>query len=385
MLRSVLHKLLLARRLYELGRENLSSVNDLSLAIGVNLLQDSVEAFLLAVSEYVNAGVQSGTNYDKYFDLINSKISPKELPFRSRLVALNKLRVNSKHYGLAPAQSEVEGLLVTVREFLDEVTGSILGLSFATVSLIDLIRDGEVKELLKAAEKAFESEDFRACLVYCRKAIFVRIESNYNIAPFGAEEEPKGLAAVFLRGKSPFFARSKEYVDKNVTNATDYIVLDHQDIEMELLKSGIDSVSFWNVWRLTPEVYRSSRESEWVVKNEFKKMDEDGIKDRAEYVVSTTINLFVAADQRIAATRSPDHRRYFTNIRREEIPVYEKADTSSKVVTTTPKGVTKLFVDYTVPALNGEGVFWHVSHSGDGWFVWGYISEEEVAVEHAGD
>ncbi len=38
--RSILHKLLLARRLYELSQENLSSANDLSLGLGVNLLQD---------------------------------------------------------------------------------------------------------------------------------------------------------------------------------------------------------------------------------------------------------------------------------------------------------------------------------------------------------
>ena len=149
--RSLLHKLLLARRLYDLARENLSSVNDLSLGIGVNLLQDAVKSFLLAVSEHVNAGIQTGTSFEKYFDLINARIAPRELPFRLRLVALNKLRVNSKHYGLAPAQSETEGLLVTVREFFHEVTQSVLGLSFATVSLIDLLRDGEAKEFLRGS------------------------------------------------------------------------------------------------------------------------------------------------------------------------------------------------------------------------------------------
>jgi hypothetical protein len=56
--KSTLHKLLLARRLYELARENTSVANDISLSIGVNLLQDSVELFLLAVSEYLNVGVQ---------------------------------------------------------------------------------------------------------------------------------------------------------------------------------------------------------------------------------------------------------------------------------------------------------------------------------------
>ena len=81
--RSIIHKLLLTRRLYDLARENLNSSNDLSLGIGVNLLQDAVEAFLLAVSEFVNAGITNTTKFDQYFDLINSKITPKELPLIS--------------------------------------------------------------------------------------------------------------------------------------------------------------------------------------------------------------------------------------------------------------------------------------------------------------
>lgn len=204
----------------------------------------------------MNAGVTTGTKYDQYFGLINAKISPKELPFRSRLVALNKLRVNSKHYGLTPALSEVQGLVVTVREFLDETTKSILNLSFSTISLIDLLRDGQPKELLKAAEHAFESGDFEGCLVGCRKAVFVRIESDYNAAPFHTDEQPTPLLAAVLGRKVPFFARDKKYLDENVRDATDYIMFDHESVEMELLKSGMDSVSFWNIWRLTPEVYR---------------------------------------------------------------------------------------------------------------------------------
>jgi hypothetical protein len=207
---STLHKLLLARRLYELARENTSAANDISLSIGINLLQDAVELFLLAVSEHVNAGVQSGTNFDKYMDLINAKILPKELPFRPRLVALNKLRVNSKHYGLAPARSEVEGLQVTVREFFEEVASSILGLAFATVSLIDLVRDGEVKELLREAESAFSDGNFEGCLVGCRKAIFVRFESQFDIAPFADDGKIGARGLSPLGSRAPFYAQNKE-------------------------------------------------------------------------------------------------------------------------------------------------------------------------------
>lgn len=375
---SILHKLLLARRLFELCRENLSAVNDLSLAIGANLLQDSVEAFLLAVSEYLNANVTAGTKYDQYFDLINAKISPKELPFRSRLVALNKLRVNSKHYGLTPAQSEIQSLVITVREFFDETTKSILGRSFSTVSLIDLLRDGEPKELLKAAEQALESGSFGDCLAYCRKALFIRIESDYDMAPFGSDEKLTPLVAAFIGRKVPFYARDKKYVDEYVKDATDYIVLDHDSVEMELLKSGMDSVSFWNIWRLTPEVYRKDKESEWVVKHEFKKMDEEGIEERAEYILNTTVNLFVTADQKMAATKYLGYQKYFIELKREEVPVYEKADTTSRIVASVPRGVKKLFVDFTVPALHGEGVFWHVAHYEDELSVSGYISADEI-------
>jgi hypothetical protein len=146
--RITLHKLLLARRLYELARENTSAANDVSLGIGVNLLQDAVELFFLAVSEHLHVGVGDRTRFDQYFELINEKIAPKEIPFQPRLKSLNRLRVNSKHHGLAPAKSEVDGLSVIVRELFEELAESVLGAPFVTVSLIDLVRDGEAKELL---------------------------------------------------------------------------------------------------------------------------------------------------------------------------------------------------------------------------------------------
>jgi hypothetical protein len=375
---SILHKLLLARRLYELARENTSAANDISLSIGVNLLQDAVELFLLAVSEHVNAGVQSGTNFDKYINLINAKIAPKELPFQPRLIALNKLRVNSKHYGLTPARSEVEGLQVTVREFFEEVASSILGLAFATVSLIDLVRDGEAKELLREAESAFSDGDFEGCLVGCRKAIFVRFESRFDIAPFAAGIKPGTIGHALINSRAPFYAQTKEYIEEHVTEPTDFIVLDHNVLEMDLMKSGMDSVSFWNVWRLTPKVYRRETGDDWVVKREFSIFEEDGIRERAEYVLDTTINLFVTADQKLAATRSTEFRNYYVTLRQEQVPVYRKADTGSEVVATTPAGLTELFVDYVVSALDGTGRFWHINHLAEGIYLRGYISEDIV-------
>src|SRR5262245_25643657 len=102
----VIRRVCLARHLYELGVASLRSANDLYLLSAVNLLQDAVEAFLLAVADFVSASVGERNDFDKYFVNINEKIAPKALPFKDRLLRLNKTRVSSKHHGIQPARDE---------------------------------------------------------------------------------------------------------------------------------------------------------------------------------------------------------------------------------------------------------------------------------------
>ncbi len=373
---TTLHKLLLARSLYHLAKENLDSASGIRLSIGCNLLQDSVESFLLAISEHVNAGVGQRSDFDKYFELINSKIAPSELPFRSRLLALNKLRVNSKHYGLQPSKSELAPLLTTVSEFFDEVTKSNFGKAFATLSLVDSLQDGEAKELLREAELAFDSRGFEKCLTLCRQSLYVTFEWPYDAQMFNTNNPPGGLAA--MASQVPYFARNRTYIDKNVETPTDFVMYDHNNLDMQLLKRGIDSVAYWNVWRLTPEVYRSDPEGPWIVKNDFRKFEAEGINDRAEYVLLTTTEILLTVDRDRSQTRSPDYRRYFLELKRDEVPVYSKASKSSAVKQTTPPGIRKLYCDYNIVGLDEAGVFWHVAHWEDDARVDGFVHEDEV-------
>lgn len=376
MVRSVLNKILLARRLFDMARENAASKVSLSQSISINLLQDSLEAFLLAVAEQVNAVVTAKTSFDQYLDLIDAKIAPKQLPFRARLIALNKLRVNSKHYGLAPSDAEVMELLVTAREFLEEVTESVFSAPLASISLIDLVNDGEAKDLLRNAEKMLLEANYVQCLFECRKALFVRIESDYDVAPF-LDEGNQGI--LFLLGKkSPRYARTKEYIDEQVKEPTDYIVLDHGEVDIDLMKRGIDPLLFWNVWRLTPSVYRAEKGKAWVQKREFSKLEAEGIKERAEYVLDTCISLLVTADTKAAATKWTNHRKYRVDLKREQVPVFEKASLESSIATTTPIGVKQVHVDYATEGLDGDSIFWHVSHWEDDLRIYGYISEDDV-------
>lgn len=365
----------LARHLYQLGKSSLESSNDMHLFAAVNLLQDAVEAFLIAVSDYVQAEIDQNTKFDKYFVLINDKIFPKELPFKSKLLRLNRIRVDSKHYGIQPARDECDRVVVSVREFFDEVSSSVLGVNFSTVSAIDLLAAGEIKDLLLEAKTAHEAGDHETCVVACRKVLYVAVEDRYDVSQF-REAKPLGLLARINR--APYFARDPQYIQENVKDPTDYIVRDHSRIDQDLLKDGVDTTAFWNVWRLTPEVYRSE-DKQWVIKHDFGKLDAATLADNAEYVFSTTVDMALAIDASRKAVRWKQHGRYYVKLAREGVPIYEKADVGSKVAATTPAGMTQIDTDYRVSGLMGDGPYWHVNEMAkDAWLL-GYIYNDDVA------
>lgn len=375
--KSTLSKLLLSRSLYHFAKENAASANGIRLSIACNLLQDAVECFLLALSEHVNAGIAPRTDFDKYFEPINQKISPRELPFRLRLIALNKLRINSKHYGLEPAKAELEPLLTTVGEFFNEVTRNDFGKEFATISLLDILCDSESRDLLRQAESDYESHNYTQCLIHCREAIFVTFEWPYDAQPFTNDRD----WFLSIGSRVPYFARNKKYIEENVCDPTDFVIYDHSAIEMELVKSGVDSTKYWNVQRLTPEVYRKDSLAPWIVKRDFSKLDSDGIKDRAEYVLLATTEMMLAADQYRSRTRSHVGRRFQLTLNRDTVPVYSKASKQSSIAQTTPTGMLQLYSNFWIEGFDGSGNFWHLSHWETDPRIYGYVHEDDVATK----
>jgi hypothetical protein len=112
--------------------------NDVHLFSSVNLMRDSVEAFLIAIAEHVGAALDERTAFDKYFVEINAKVAPRQLPFKQKLLRLNRIRIDSKHHGIQPAREECERLGVSVREFFDEVTTMMFSTPFSTISALEI-------------------------------------------------------------------------------------------------------------------------------------------------------------------------------------------------------------------------------------------------------
>lgn len=371
----IIRRICLARHLFELGISGLKSSNDLFLFSAVNLLQDAVEAFLLAVADFFHAGIDQNTKFDKYFILINEKILPKELPFKSKLMRLNRIRVDSKHYGIQPERNECERLSVPVREFFDEVSSSILWVNFATVSTIDLLKDGEVKNLLNEAKLALEDGDFETCAISCRKAIYIEIEKDYDISMFRAGAKPRGFLGPYSH--APFYARNKEYIEENVKDPIGYIVYDYSSLDQELLKYAVDNTSFWNLYRLTPEVFRNE-DNQWIVKYDFDKLEKELLKDKIEYIFSTTVDIIFSIHSKKEAVKTSDYRKYYLELNQEEVPIYEKADVNSKIIGNTPPGVARLDCDYYVTGLQNDGIYWKVHYYNQDIYLVGYIHNNYV-------
>lgn len=370
-----IRRVVLSRHLYELAAGSLRSANDMHLFAAANLMQDSVEAFLVGLADHMQCDVDQNTKFDRYFALINEKITPKELPFKAKLLRLNRVRIDSKHYGIQPARDECERLLVAVREFLEETATSLLGRPFASVSAIDLLRDGESKELLMTAQEALANNDHEACAIACRKALYCEVERRYDISEY-VDGKPRGLLAGF--SSAPNYAKNKEFIEKNVRDPTGYIVYDHARVNEYLLVSGADNTAFWNVWRLTPEVFKRHG-GEWVVKYDLAKLDTEALADKIEYIFSATLDVILSLHRTWQATQSVTHRQFYLNLSQEEVPVYSKADASSEVTAITPSGLTRLDTDFWVEGLKGDGPYWHISHYDEEVMLYGFIHADVVA------
>jgi hypothetical protein len=373
---AVIRRITLARYLFELATINAGSNQDVANAACVNMLQDAIEIFLLAALDHLNANVSARTAFEQYLDKIN-EVTGDQLPFRRRLLEINKVRVLSKHDGIPPNSREIEGYVSDARKFLEQACRKLLNADFWSISLIRVLDDGEPKKLLLEAEAGLEAGNHAQCLIACRKAFYAVFEHEYDTQ--------KDLNAVLFGSRAPYYARNKEYIERHVKTPFDYIVLDHGQLDADLTKEGLDHTSFWNIWRLTPAVYRHKPEDEWLVKHEPHLLEEDGLKARAAYVLENAVSILLARQKNKQMVKWAQYRVYSARLRREKTTVYTKADKASTVAGITKDGSTIVHVNWATPGLKGDGIYWSaIQATGDGndddlrAYLQGFIHEEDL-------
>jgi hypothetical protein len=357
---TITKRLMLARYLFNAAKDAVRSNREVATFAAINLLQDAIEIFFLAAAEQLKVDINRRTEFEQYIDKINEKLS-EPLPFRQRLIEINKVRVLSKHNGIPPNRTELAGHMEDARLFFEDACQKLFASQFWTISLIDLLPDSGTRHFVAGAEKFFNEGKYYECLIECRKAIFYEIEGAYVIESFALGEGSLYAAAIC---KAPEHTKKKSFVEKYVNDPFDYVQLDHSRVDADLLKDGIEPAVFWNIWRLTPAVYQSQQPFQtkpppFMVKQDLTRYDEDAIEPSAAYVLEHTIDILLkkAKTRNSFLTMEADTNYSSKPKDGKSFKVYEKADKKSDVVGEVPGTAQWLTLKYRTPGLRG-GMFW---------------------------
>lgn len=365
------------------------SSQDVALAAAANLMHDSLEIFLIAIAEHLDAPTDHRTDFDKYFVKIDDRLkelslSITKLPFRTHLMKLNEIRKLAKHRGIKPDRDAMTASALVSKEFLETCSDQIFLRPYWAINPLDGLEDNDKKKFLSTAYEAFELGNFSGCLSECRKYIYSTIEAQYSVEPWDIGGGSIIFGDIFFN-KASYYKQNAEWVDKNVKTPFDYIQLDHSQVESELLADGFDLQTFWNIWRLTPRVIKLREFDDWLVEYRPERFESEEVGVAASYVLEQTINLALTKQRRRSEVRQHPVVQRSIKLKMSGVNIYEKATKKSKVVKITPSQITHLDVQSGTPALNDVGYFWEVVYfeSQDPaklfeGYIHGFVSEDDV-------
>lgn len=212
----------------------------------------------------------------------------------------------------------------------------------------------------------------------CRKAFFVTFETFYD-----TQMDLNNSFAIF-GSRAPYCARDKEYIKKNVRDHFSYVVLDHAQVDQDLTKEGIDHTAFWNVWRLTPQVYRYQKADAWRVKHDPRLYGPDGFKERSAFVLANMTSILLARQNTKRAARYIEGSNFSDVKVKAGAKFYEKADKSGPVAGVLPEGKDQASISCATQGLNDEDWYWRAMYENGGGapaVVVGYVLEADLIGE----
>ena len=243
---------------------------------------------------------------------------------------------------------------------------------------LELLRDGELKEVLANAQKLFDQSDYLQTLIECRKVIYLAFETWYTIDKFRDPSRAGGG----LGAHSTILLPQRRMDWENVKDPFDYIVLNHDELDKELLTQGIDTAAFWNIWRGTPTVFRYEGTTQWLVKRELAKEKSGAAEEHAAYILEQTIDIALRQEEHWRRIRSLRHGGTFVvRLKQDGVNVYTKADRSSAISAVTENGLREISVTDGTVGLEDEGPYWKVldvdRDRSDKWYF-GYVHNDDL-------
>jgi hypothetical protein len=345
-------QLLAARHLFRLAADQAGQGQDVPALAAAILLQDAVEMFLLAAAGHFDTQVGRRDDFDKLIETVD-KAHGRPLPFRGKLLALNQMRVSSKHRGLLPHRGELDGLQTAVREYFDEACRRVFGQSFWTLSVADGIERADVREQVRAAEAAYIAGDYRTALIAIRRAFFIVFEAPYDVRRpscvehFSDSGDPSGQ----MRHLPHVLAFKHEW--HTFKEPFDHIYFDWSHLREELRRDRIDPVAFETILDTTPRVYCAAPD-QWLTRDDPTLAGPD-LAARAATALAGVPDMILRRQARYrASTRATFDWDRAIRFRNPAVPVYRGASRDSEQVGTAAQFGEERACVARVPGLDGE-------------------------------
>jgi hypothetical protein len=304
---------------------------------GLILLQDALEIVFLAMLVELDIDEQKTLESKSFDELIGElKKCGVPVPKSGTLKALNKQRVITKHYGQLAEPLTVQTYSEAADVAIEAVVQAVLGTRYREIFLADLLAEGEAKALLTAAAEHLQQSAFLEALIAVRKALFVEIEIEYCVHEW-RDAEPNERISVFAlirRGrKAPSWTRNRKWIEENVSSPFDYIQIDSEKLRIDAMEWGVNTAELSNLRRLTPDVFREGKNSEWKVRYDLEFPKNEATAANARYCLDRAISILLRKQQHATAHRWPgcdvgfDPPPIYL-----DAPVFSKARQDSEVV-----------------------------------------------------
>jgi hypothetical protein len=238
MLPDILRRIVNAKYVLQRAAKMQDENSEISLSISLLLMHDAIEMLMIAVLDHLQIGVKPKREFMDFWSEIKQAghpSAPDLLPMQS----LNKLRVGLKHNGNSPNPKQVRELLPRTRGFFENVLSTYCHISYGDVSLVDLVPDQEVRDLLKGSREKFVSGEKVDSLIDLKIALHKIEHPSARVLPRLQAPNKPSLPSELNRAVGPYLDQLHTFLAQ-IAAKTNAIAL------------GVDPIRYAHFVRSTP-------------------------------------------------------------------------------------------------------------------------------------
>lgn len=274
--RSTTERLAFVKALWRQGKEQAATKSILAPA-SILSLQDSIELWLGIAAEKLSLDITR----DQFPTALGRVCEAAVLGEQQALKNMNRARTNLKHHGIIPAN--FERFLEPVDAFLYEGTRAVFDLSFADLSLLQLIANSPARPFLDSATELLAGGDTKAAVDEIAKAFYTL-------------SAKMALRTASLSGRPHVYgnpSRGDAWLRDAVAALDHNLIAVHSRLIM--LELGIDVIRYLRFQEFMPMTVRS-HSGKWQIRRNKGlqprvEADPDETRDCLDFVIDVAIRL----------------------------------------------------------------------------------------------